>query len=121
MHCTCFQGADFLQEIETPELANKIASLNTYDLQNLQMFIEIIFELNFAGMERNDSGARAFRTINSQMRVNQTVMNQTTNRNSLRDGHDGDGSVIGAGCSVAADDMVLKGRTLRVAVVGLEH
>lgn len=55
------------------------------------------------------------------MRVNQTVMNQTTNRNSLRDGHDGDGSVIGAGCSVAADDMVLKGRTLRVAVVGLEH
>jgi len=101
--------ADFLQEIETPELANKIASLNTYDLQNLQMFIEIIFELNFGGMERNDSGARAFRTINSQMRVNQTVMNQTTNRNSLRDGHDGDGSVIGAGCSVAADDMVLKG------------
>lgn len=119
-HCTCFQGADFLQDIETPELANKIASLNTYDLQNMQMFIEIIFELNVAGTERIDTVNSGFLTINSGMRVNRTVMNRTMVRKSLPDGHDGDGSVIGAGCFVAADDMVLEGRTLRVAV-GLEH
>ena len=85
----------------------------------MQQFIEIIVELNVGGMERYNALDTGFLNNHSK-RVNTAVMNQTIQRKSLPDGHGGDGSVTAADC-FAADDTVLEGRTLRVAVVGLER
>lgn len=80
LHRTCFQGATLLHQIETPALAEQISSLNAYDLQNLELFIHIIFELN-------GSFDKGFRRMNSTKRVNAAVMNDKGEKSPLDDGH----------------------------------
>ena len=89
LHRTCFQGATLLHQIETPALAEQISSLNAYDLQNLELFIHIIFELNCG--KAPGSFDKGFRRMNSAKRVNAAVMNDKGEKSPLDDGHAGRG------------------------------
>ena len=123
LHPTCFQGANLLYEIETPALAKKISSLSIYDLQNMELFIEIIFELNCTELEAPGSIESGRRSLAGGKRVNVSVMNDKVGKSPLdADGRaGGDENVTPAECFGTSDETILKGNHLGVAVVFFCH
>ena len=114
LHRTCFQGATLLHQIETPALAEQISSLNAYDLQNLELFIHIIFELNCG--KAPGSFDKGFRRMNSAKRVNAAVMNDKGEKSPLDDGHAGRGDEHAPADCFITDERFPKGGNLGVTV-----
>ena len=83
----------------------------------MELFIEIIFELNCAA----PGSTRFHKSTSGTSRVNVTVMNDKFGESPLdADGHaGGDENVTPADCFVTFDETFPKGRNLGVAVVFL--